>query len=99
MIPFVGCRPVEAVIGEMCRLGLRPQSRHGRKPRVPKERQRILDKIEVILAVTLLWSVWLDRAAAPERYQWFAIYCGGLTVSKGAVAAYGTRRRKEDGDA
>lgn len=51
----------------------------------------------VVLASTLLWSVWLDRAASTELYQWFALYCGGLTVSKGAVTAY--RARKADSDA
>lgn len=50
----------------------------------------------VVLSGVLLFSVWLDRSATADLYSWFAIYCGGLTVSKGAVTAY--RDRKENND-
>lgn len=50
----------------------------------------------VVLAVVLLWSVWLDRSATADLYAWFAAYCGGLTVSKGAVSAYRAKGGKHD---
>lgn len=42
----------------------------------------------LVLAGVLVWSVWLDRSTTGELYAWFATYCGGLTVTKGAVTAY-----------
>ena len=53
----------------------------------------------IVLAVTLLVSVALDRASATDLYAWFAAYCGGLTVSKGAVTAYRERNKGGNDDA
>ena len=52
-----------------------------------------------VLALVLLVSVILDRASATDLYGWFAVYCGGLTVSKGAVSAYRERNKGGNDDA
>ena len=49
----------------------------------------------IILALVLLLAVALDRASASELYIAYAAYCGGLTVSKGAVTAYRARYEGE----
>ncbi len=43
----------------------------------------------------LFYSVWLDRSYVPELFTTMAIYCGGLVVSKGAVAAYKSNKNNE----
>lgn len=54
----------------------------------------------LVLAVILLISVLLARDSAEAFYNTFAIYCGGLTVSKGAVGAYkASQESKGGGDA
>lgn len=41
-----------------------------------------------ILAGSLIYAIFLDRASASEFYSIFALYCGGLVATKGAVSAY-----------
>lgn len=50
----------------------------------------------IVLAITLLYAVYLDRDASSEFYTIFAMYCAGLTVSKGAVTAYRAAHTKEE---
>ena len=45
----------------------------------------------VVLSFVLLIAVMLDRESASELYIAYAAYCGGLTMSKGAVTAYRAR--------
>lgn len=42
------------------------------------------------LAMTfvLAYSVYLDRHYVPELFTTFALFCGGLVASKGAVSAF-----------
>lgn len=47
----------------------------------------------LVLAGGLLWAIYQENHTAPELYAWFAMYCGGLTVSKGAVSVL--RQNKE----
>lgn len=47
-----------------------------------------------ILAGALIYAIFLDRASASELYTTFAIYCGGLVATKGAVSAYKTNKEK-----
>ncbi|MBS9781098.1 MAG: DUF2644 domain-containing protein [Gammaproteobacteria bacterium] len=42
----------------------------------------------IAMTCVLAYSVYLNRAYVPELFTTFAIYCGGLVVSKGAVTAY-----------
>lgn len=46
------------------------------------------------LAGVMVYSVWLDRSYVPDLFTTFAVYCGGLVVSKGAVTAYRDRDSK-----
>lgn len=91
-------RGLQAVIDEMCRLGFKPQSRHGRKPRVPKERQRILDKIEAILTdQQLSWQYANGMAMRMFRraqVQWLTQE--ELYKLMQALTIYQQRRRKRD---
>ncbi len=53
----------------------------------------------IVLAGTLLYSVFLDGRHTSDMYFYFAMYCGGLTATKGAVSAYrdrGNRRQPRD---
>lgn len=45
------------------------------------------------LLSVLGYSVYLDRTYVPELYSVFAMYCGGLVVTKGAVSAYKTKHK------
>lgn len=47
----------------------------------------------IILSGVLFYSVWLDRFYVPELFTAFAVYCGGMVVSKGAVGVFAERRR------
>lgn len=47
----------------------------------------------VILAMVLVWATAIGSDYVSELYDSFAIYCGGLTVSKGAVHAYQSRNQ------
>ncbi|PID62010.1 MAG: hypothetical protein CR974_03880 [Gammaproteobacteria bacterium] len=42
----------------------------------------------VTLAAVMLYSVYLGRDYVPELFDTLALYCAGLTISKGAVTAY-----------
>ncbi len=42
----------------------------------------------VVLAVVLVYSVYMQRPDITDLYLYFAGYCGGLTATKGAVTAY-----------
>ncbi len=42
----------------------------------------------IAMTGVLAYSVYLNRAYVPELFSTFALYCGGLVVSKGAVSAY-----------
>lgn len=46
----------------------------------------------IALSLVLLASVYYDRSYVPELFTSFAMYCGGLVVTKGAVGAYATSR-------
>lgn len=50
----------------------------------------------LVLAGILLISVLLERPSSGEFYITFAAYCGGLTVSKGAVSAYKSKHGGDD---
>ena len=49
----------------------------------------------VVLSMVLLLAVALDRDSASELFIAYAAYCGGLTVSNGAVTAYRARYEGE----
>lgn len=42
----------------------------------------------LVLAATLIYSVYMGRGDVTDLYLYFAAYCGGLTASKGVVSAY-----------
>lgn len=42
----------------------------------------------LVLAATLIYSVYMGRSDVTDLYLYFAAYCGGLTATKGAVMAY-----------
>lgn len=52
----------------------------------------------IVLAATLIYSVYLDRDSTPELYWAFAAYCGGLTATKGAVMAYKHNRKTNESE-
>ncbi len=45
----------------------------------------------VAMSAVLIVSVWLDRPYVPDLFSTFALFCGGLVVTKGAVTAYRER--------
>lgn len=42
----------------------------------------------IAMAAVLAYSVYLDRPYVPELFGTFALFCGGLVATKGAVTAY-----------
>lgn len=47
----------------------------------------------LVMAGTLVYSVYLDRAITTDLYFYFACFCGGSAATKGAVAAYQSREK------
>lgn len=45
----------------------------------------------IAMTGVLAYSVYLDRSYVPELFTTFALFCGGLVATKGAVTAYKER--------
>lgn len=52
----------------------------------------------LVLAATLIYSVYMARDDVTDLYLYFAAYCGGLTATKGAVMAYKHNRKTEESE-
>ncbi|MGR6980827.1 DUF2644 domain-containing protein [Testudinibacter sp. P27/CKL/0425] len=50
----------------------------------------------VAMTAILLYCVYLDRSYVPELFTTFALFCGGLVATKGAVSAYRERGKQDD---
>ncbi len=48
------------------------------------------------MTAVLVYSVYLDRTYVPELFSIFALFCGGLVATKGAVSALRERGKTDD---